>query len=210
MTFEAYAKYYNILYMDKDNRLEIEYIIKLLHQYSHRIFSILDLGCGTGRHDFLLAKEGYQVTGVDISTEMLSAAKESLMKREKDKLALEFLQGDIRTVEVGKVFDAVVSLFHVISYQTSNADLLSAFKTAKRHISTNGIFIFDCWYGPAVLTTKPEVRIKRMEDSFIQVTRIAEPVMHPNNNLVDVNYTILIKDKNNDTLIYSQKISAAS
>lgn len=195
MAFGVYARYYDLLYKDKDNRSEIDFIIKLLQRYSKGVKSILDLGCGTGRHDFLLSDAGYNVTGIDMSEEMLASAHESQKKRIGSKISVEFLQGDIRTVKLDKLFDAVFSLFHVMSYQTSNDDLLAAFRTAKRHISNKGIFIFDCWYGPAVLTTKPEVRIKRMEDSSIQVTRIAEPVIHPNSNLVDVNYTILIKDK---------------
>ena len=55
--------------------------------------------------------------------------------------------------------------------------------------------IFDCWYGPAVLSDRPAVRVKRVEDEEIAVTRIAEPVMYPNDNCVDVNYQLLIKHK---------------
>lgn len=58
-----------------------------------------------------------------------------------------------------------------------------------------GVFIFDCWYGPAVLTDRPVVRIKRLEDDDIEVTRIAEPKIHENKNIVDVNYNIFIKNK---------------
>ena len=83
----------------------------------------------------------------------------------------------------------------MISYQTSNENLLATFKTAKVHLKPNGLFIFDCWYGPAVLTDRPVVRVKRMEDDVISVVRIAEPVMYPNENCVDVNYTVWIRDK---------------
>ena len=54
--------------------------------------------------------------------------------------------------------------------------------------------IFDVWYSPAVLSDPPTVRIKRLEDRSIQVTRIAEPTLYPDRNLVDVNYQIFIKD----------------
>ena len=107
---------------------------------------------------------------------------------------------DARTVRLGRKFDAVTALFHVMSYQTTNADLKAAFDTAKAHLEPGGVFVFDCWYGPAVLTLRPSVRIARFEDEHNAVTRLAEPVMHPNQNLVDVNYQVLIKNKHSGAL----------
>ncbi|MEA3420938.1 MAG: SAM-dependent methyltransferase, partial [Acidobacteriota bacterium] len=62
----------------------------------------------------------------------------------------------------------------------------------------NGIFIFDCWYGPAVLSDPPVMRVKRLEDEKIEITRIAEPEMYPNENRVDVHYQVFIKDKSTE------------
>lgn len=84
-----------------------------------------------------------------------------------------------------------------MSYQTTNEDLQAAFTTAKAHLKPGGVFIFDCWYGPAVLTDRPNVRIKRLEDEKISVIRIAEPVIHPNENIVDVDYHVFITQKDN-------------
>ena len=108
---------------------------------------------------------------------------------------LNFQQGNIRSICLDRTFDVVIALFHVMSYQVTNADLLAVFSTARLHLKPGGIFIFDCWYGPAVLTDRPTIRVRRMEDEAISVTRIAEPAMHPNDNLVDVNYHILVRDK---------------
>jgi hypothetical protein len=83
----------------------------------------------------------------------------------------------------------------MISYQTTNEDLKNTFETASKHLKNGGLFIFDCWYGPAVLSEKPSVRVKRLEDENTKLLRIAEPVMYPNENLVDVNYEILVEDK---------------
>ncbi|HXX81321.1 MAG TPA: class I SAM-dependent methyltransferase [Thermodesulfovibrionales bacterium] len=189
--FGTYSKYYNLLYKDKDYAGEAQFVHELLQTHSPGTKTILDLGCGTGRHDFLLAEKGYAITGVDRSEEMLMMANKRLCSTSN----LSFIQGDIRTLNIGEQFDAVISLFHVMSYQTSNEDLKAAFSTVKRHLTPGGIFIFDCWYGPGVLSDRPSVRIKRLEDEEIVVTRIAEPVMHPNENLVDVNYLVFVKNK---------------
>lgn len=197
LVFGAYSRYYNLLYKDKDYTGEAEYIHSLVQKYHPGTKTLLDLGCGTGRHDILLAARGYEVTGVDMSEEMLAVARSNanLSTLNSQPSSISFQQGDIRSARLGRKFDVVISLFHVMSYQVTNSDLLAAFATAREHLEPGGIFIFDCWYGPAVLTDRPAVRVKRLEDEAISVTRIAEPVMHPNENLVDVNYHVFVRDK---------------
>jgi SAM-dependent methyltransferase len=192
--FAEYARYYDLLYRDKDYAGETEYIHKLLKCFAPGAQTILELGCGTGRHAALLARKGYNLHGVEISADMLARAEE-LKRRECAGLLLEFTQGDIRSVKLNKTFDMVVSLFHVFSYMTTNKDLAAVLTTARTHLKPGGLLIFDCWYGPAVLTDRPVTRVKRMEDDQIQVTRLAEPVMHPNENVVDVNYHVFIRNR---------------
>lgn len=195
--FGNYARYYNLLYRDKDYAGEAEFMHQLLQTYAPSTQSILELGCGTGNHALLLAKSGYAVHGVDLSFQMLQQASDRVSQLPQELVSkLAFSQGDIRTIRLDRKFDAIVSLFHVISYQTTNQDLQATFATAKAHLKPGGVFIFDYWYGPAVLSDRPNIRIKRLEDEEIGITRIAEPLMHPNQNLVDVNYQVFIKDKN--------------
>ncbi len=194
--FANYARYYNLLYRDKDYANEANFVNKLLQSYAPGTESIIELGCGTGAHASLLAEAGYDVYGVDLSADMLEQAqKRSLALPPPLACKLNFSQGDIRTVRIERKFDAAISLFHVFSYQTSNDDLQAAFATAKYHLKPGGLLIFDCWYGPAVLSDRPTVRVKRLEDEEIIVTRIAEPVMDFNENLVDVNYQVFIQSK---------------
>ena len=193
--FNAYSRYYDLLYRDKDYAGEAQYVRELIVQNAPHACSVLDLGCGTGRHDLLLAQLGYQVTGVDRSEEMLAVAASRLSSHPGHLPSVAFVHGDIRTVRLGRTFDAVVSLFHVMSYQTGNDDLAAAVATARAHLSPGGVFIFDCWYGPAVLTDRPAVRVKRLEDESIVVTRIAEPALHENDNQVEVDYQVFIRSK---------------
>ena len=201
MIFKNYARYYDLLYKDKDYSKEISFIHNLLCQYNPGAKDILELGCGTGVHSVFLAKKGYQVHGIDFSEHMLESAYERLNRLPKSfKSKLQYTNGDIRKIRIGRKFDAVLSLFHVMSYQTTNEDLLSTFATAKEHLKPDGIFIFDCWYGPAVLSNRPNTRIKRLKDDKIDVIRFAEPTMHPNENIVDVKYQVLIKSKDGDKI----------
>ena len=152
----------------------------------------MEFGSGTGKHARLLAEGGFTVHGIELSASMV--AKTTCVS------GFTCQHGDIREVRLGRIFDAVLALFHVISYQTSNADLLAVFARAAEHLSTGGLFIFDFWYSPAVYTERPKVRVKRMNDAEVDVTRLAEPVICPNNNQVNVNYTIFARDKINGTV----------
>jgi SAM-dependent methyltransferase len=191
--FNNYAQYYNLLYKDKNYQEEVDYIEKLIKTYSkNSVNSILDLGCGTGRHDTLLNKKGFKITGVDLSEKMIEIAKNQNIKNS------EFIIGDVRNLNLNRQFDAVISLFHVASYQTTNEDFVNYMQTAYNHLKKGGIFIFDFWYGPAVLTDKPTNRIKRLENENIKLTKISEPLFHENENIVDVNFEIIIDDKNNN------------
>ncbi|HET9957131.1 MAG TPA: class I SAM-dependent methyltransferase [Polyangiaceae bacterium] len=192
--FGSYSRYYNLLYRDKDYAGEADYIRSLIEKYRPGAKTVLDLGCGTGRHAQLLAGHGYELVGVDRSTEMLNVARQNASAA-GGAARTEFLEGDVRSVRLGRTFDVVVSLFHVMSYQNSNADLRAALATMRTHLAPGGLFIFDCWYGPAVLSLKPSTRILRLEDSESSVTRLAEPVLHATANVVDVNYHVFVKDK---------------
>lgn len=187
MVFKNYAKYYDLLYQDKDYRKEIEYIDSLIKQHSQKKnLRVLDIGCGTGKHANYLAEKGYQVTGIDFSEEMIRIAKSN--KNENT----DFYVADATSFNLDIKFDIVLSLFHVVSYQSSNKDISSMFSNVSKHLNHNGLFIFDFWYGPAVLTEQPSIKIKRFENDEIKVIRIAEPIMYTIQNTVDVNYEIII------------------
>lgn len=193
MVFNAYASYYDLLYRDKDYSEEAEYVASHIRGCMPQAKRILELGCGTGAHAEHLARMGFTVHGVDMSGEMLVRAEARRVALPAEVSArLSFSLGDVRTVRTGQTYDVVISLFHVMSYQIANSDLIATYETAAAHLLKGGLFLFDYWYGPAVLTQKPEVRVRRLENKEIKVTRIAEPVMHVNDNVVDVNYTVFI------------------
>lgn len=199
--FNKYSQYYDLLYKDKDYQAEVDYIHELIQRNNPGAETVLDLGCGTGLHAFLLSKKGYKVVGVDFSEEMIRLANEKIYTDySSTKDALEFITGDVRNIQIDKKFDVVLSLFHVFSYLNLNNDIIAGLNVVKNHLSIGGTFIFDFWYGPGVLTDLPAVRVKRFEDSNLSIVRIAEPVLHPNENIVDVNYSLTIKDKQQDII----------
>lgn len=191
--FQDYALYYNAFYQDKDYAAESLDVDRLLKKYGRNVKKIINYGCGTGRHDIELSRLGYQCTGIDISPAMIEIAKRN---SERDGIGIDFSVADIRAYEPSEKYDAVISLFHVMSYQNGNQDILAAFSAARKALdSGGGVFLFDAWYGPGVLSEKPAVRVKEAENGKYRMVRIARPVMHDKSNVVDVCYEVFVIDK---------------
>jgi SAM-dependent methyltransferase len=207
-TFEAYSRYYDLLYADKDYVEEAGHVADVLAKYGMHRGSLLEFGSGTGKHGQLFASMGFHVVGVERSPEMVAIANQQSPRRSaklsntnaggcRSPGSFSCQIGDIRSVRMGRIFDAVLSLFHVVSYQTSNADVRNLFASAAAHLSRGGLFFFDVWHGPAVLTQRPGLRVKRMKDAKTSILRIAEPELDSRHNIVAVNYTVLVEDRIN-------------
>ena len=202
--FEAYSRYYDLLYADKDYVGETDYIAATLAQAGVSRGRLLEFGSGTGKHGRLLAAKGFDVIGIERSPEMVAVATGSPVRNPSNpdsdahhrrSGSFSCRSGDIRSVRVDQSFDAVLALFHVVSYQTDNDDVRGVFTSAATHLSARGLFFFDVWHGPAVLTQRPVVRVKRMEDAKIRILRVAEPEIDTNCDVVTVNYTVLVQDR---------------
>lgn len=189
MPFQSYGKYYDIIYADKDYQKECDFLEQIFENYATSVpKTILDAGCGTGGHAILLAKRGYEVTGIDASDVMISIAKE---KAQKKGVKIDFHSMDLRRLQLGKKFDACVSMFAVIDYFTRNQDIQKVLSNIGMHLANGSLFIFDFWYGPAVLTILPSGRKKAVEKEGLRVIRFAEPRLDALHHICEVNYHII-------------------
>jgi SAM-dependent methyltransferase len=192
-TFDAYARYYDVLYGKKDYESECNFLEKIFQTFaSHPVRRVLDLGCGAGGHDLPLGRRGYAVLGVDCSPQMLVKARG---KAEQASLEIAFHEGDIHNLNLVRTFNAVIAMFAVVSYHTTNANLSATFRSARRHILPGGLFVFGAWFGPAVLGQGPGDRVKTIEKDGERVIRLAKPVLNVLHHTVRVNYKVMrIKD----------------
>ena len=101
---------------------------------------LLDLGCGTGSMTELLAKQGYDMIGVDLSDSMLDIAME---KRAQSGHNILYLQQDMREFELYGTVRAVICLCDSLNYLLKEDDLLTTFKLVNNYLDPNGLFIFD-------------------------------------------------------------------
>lgn len=190
--FAHYARYYDLLYRDKDYAAEARLVDGWLRGAGVRGGTLLDIGCGSGAHARQFAQLGWTVTGVDLSPAMIGIAQ---ARQPAGLVGSEFLVGAAEEFALGRTVDAAVSLFHVASYQSAPGAALRMLTNVRRHLRPGGRFIFDFWHGPGVLADPPTVRVRRVEDERIKVTRISEPVHRRDENIVEVGYEVFIEDR---------------
>jgi SAM-dependent methyltransferase len=112
---------------------ESDFFCRTIRKNAERdVRTLLHLGCGGGRNDFTFQKH-FDVTGVDISEDMLKLAKEL-------NSAAEYILGDMRSIRLGKTFDCVTA-FDSINYMTSEEELEQVFQTAHHHLNPGGVFL---------------------------------------------------------------------
>jgi SAM-dependent methyltransferase len=182
----GYAAAYDALYAEKDYRGECDLLERVFTTYASKpVTSILDLGSGTGVHAHELATRGYEVVGVDRSESMLEVAR-------RGRSDAKFLHGDLRSVDVGRRFDAVVLFFAVLGYQLSDSDVLAALRTSRQHLEQGGLLAFDVWYGPAVLAQRPSTRTRTVDWGDRHVVRKSSGTLDPDRPTVRVDFELTI------------------
>jgi len=199
-----YAAVYDAMYEDKDYRSECNQLSWGFQEFGTiPINSVLDLGCGTGKHSWELANRGFQVTGVDRSADMLTVAKNQLLGVwENNQPAFE--QGDATDFDLKEEFDAVVMMFAVISYLSTNDSLIAGLKNISRHLKPGGLFLADFWYGPGVLMDNPTQRSHTRTIGETTVERRVTPKLNLAQNTCLLNYEVITVDVNGETHVSAE------
>ncbi len=131
-SYNKFAYYYDRLTENVDYEVRSDYISGFFNRNEKKL---LDLACGTGSITKLLYDKGFEVTGVDISEDMLTVAS--------SKCAARFIKGDMRTLQFNNEFDACVCLLDSINHLESKEDWQSCFESIHRALKENGLFVFD-------------------------------------------------------------------
>lgn len=173
------ARVYDALYSFKNYAAEVETLRGLIEQHSLKpAKTLLDVACGTGAHLACL-KQYYTCTGVDITPEQLTIAREKLPD-------VKFCEGDMRDFDLGTSFDVVVCLFSSIGYMKTVDQLRHAFANMAKHVAPGGLLVVEPWFGPgqfkdghvsASFVDKPEFKVSRMSVSHV-VGRLSIMDMH--------------------------------
>ena len=141
MIYDLIAPIYDCINGEIDYSAWADFFEKVFDRYMpRRPELILDLGCGTGRMTLELAKRGYDMTGVDYSTEMLNKAR---IRADESGADVLWLCQDMTAFELYGTVDATVSCLDCINHLTTARELDDCFKLVHNYLIPNGLFIFD-------------------------------------------------------------------
>lgn len=139
-SYNSFAAVYD-MFMDNIPYEEwASYVISLLREEGIDDGLVLDLGCGTGSLTEILAREGYDMTGIDLSPDMLQIAMEKRMESGRDIL---YLNQDMREFELYGTVRAIVSICDSMNYLLEKEDLVQTLRLVNNYLDPGGVFIFD-------------------------------------------------------------------
>jgi SAM-dependent methyltransferase len=177
-----YAAIYDALYKDQQFLAEARAVSELaaeLVQKSGKA-DLLDLGCGTGNHSQYFKKD-FNVVGVDLSDEMLAIARQKVPE-------VKFQQGNARTFNLDQQFDVVAMMSAVLGYQHANEEVIATLRNVRSHLRPGGMFVFDVWYGPAILLEKPAPRLREISYNGTHILRSMTPKLCAEKSTVTCHY----------------------
>ncbi|HZQ81627.1 MAG TPA: class I SAM-dependent methyltransferase [Gaiellaceae bacterium] len=179
MPYTARPDLYDLEYAQKDYAAESAALVQLIRARNPDARTLLDVACGTGKHLDHLRQE-FDVMGVDLDEGLLAVARERL-----PGVPLE--QGDMRTLDLGRRFDAVTCLFSAIGFLGGVDELEAAARSLAAHLEPGGVLLVEPWLTPDVwlpstphvLAEKaPGVALARVTLSGLRDERISTTEMH--------------------------------
>ncbi|MEM7435531.1 MAG: class I SAM-dependent methyltransferase [Myxococcota bacterium] len=123
---------------------------------------VLELGTGTGRVAWAIARAGVEVVALDDSEPMLARARDKAERLPRSvQNRVEFRRGDLRTLRLKRRFALVIAPFHVWNHLYTQDDVTRGFRTAHHHLRPRGKFVFDVLVpDPATLARDPTKRYR--------------------------------------------------
>ena len=180
--YEIMAKYYDEMYSWKDYEKETKKLVEIIKKYKFTDGTLLlDVGCGTGAHINHL-KYHYEVTGVDLSEEMLKVARD----RFKD---VQFFQQNMASMDLGMKFDIITCLFGSIGHLTTQEDLSKAIESFAKHTNSGGVVIIEPFLTEEKVHPK-SIGLLTLDNPDIKVARVNASRME--GNILYLNFHFLI------------------
>ncbi|MBC6481690.1 MAG: class I SAM-dependent methyltransferase [Hormoscilla sp. GM7CHS1pb] len=115
--------------------------------------SVLELGCGMGRLFWIFMKEAKEITGIDLSDEMISQGRKYYAEHKVENAIVEFVNTDMCSFQLNKKYDLIVFALSVLKHLSTDKERLAALKKAKEHLSEEGFIVID--QAPLLYASRP-------------------------------------------------------
>lgn len=168
---------------------EIEFIVDQFNIKNNH--TVLDLGCGKGRHSLALAKKGLDVVGIDYNNNLIEFAKNEASKL--GDMNPKFLQGDCRYIELHEVFDVVICIYDVVGSYVDNTENVKILKTISNHLKKGGCAIISVMnYELSKFKATKTFSLKNEANKLLELP--ASQTMEKTGDIFDPEYYIIDTD----------------
>lgn len=198
MSYEKFAYTYDRLMNSMPYEDWLRFVKASFERFGMKPSTIVDLGCGTGNLTIPLALEGYQLTGIDLSEDMLAVAEQKTgeYKTQLRGGAIHWIQQDLREWDLGEQVDVALSICDSLNYLLEEEDIVDAFRQTYKGLKPGGLFLFDV-HTPEQLFAYAESQpffLNEDDVAYIWTSELDEERVQIEHDL-----TIFVKDSAADT-----------
>jgi SAM-dependent methyltransferase len=179
--FVKSARFYDALYGFKDYASASARLHALIRANHPSASSLLDVGCGTGRHLESL-KQWYHVEGVDLNADLLDVARERCPD-------VPLHQGDMVDFALGRRFDVVVCLFSAIAYVRTADRMRAAVANMAAHLDDGGVLVIEPWFSPERLRTG-HITANFVNESDLKIAWMYTTTVEDGVSVLDIHYLV--------------------
>jgi len=186
---ELWKTFYDWMFDEDSFQLAQQQVPQLLSLVNHPISSVLDLGCGPGRHCLAFAQMGYSVTGVDMSEFLLSKA---FQKSNNLSLNIDFVQADMLDYTAKKKQDLIVNMFNSFGYFDTPEKNQQVINQAYTNLNDTGTFVIDTVGKETLARTIEPVHLSESADGDLRIER---PLLIDNLQIFSNEWILICGDK---------------
>jgi len=192
------VKYYDTFF-DVNNKAyeQVDYMKNILKDEWNDIKTILDIGCGTGKHVEILAKEGKEVVGIDLSKDMINYAINTRAKA----VATYSVKNICVDYMPDSKYDLAYAMSHVIGYQLDNKSLQNMIHNVYKSLNIGGIFFFNFYHESGLYLGGLNSKRVEIDKATINIKRFSNAKICAMENTLNLEYDYLIDDRIENKLI---------
>lgn len=188
MVYSRFAFYYDAIYNEIcDYKKDVEVYLQITSKhFTKKLESVIDLGCGSGKHLEILHKKGLEVAGIDLSKEMIELAKQRF-KKEKQQISLKV--DNMNNLAIDQPFDLATSFFGGFGYLTEEEEIVKLFTNIRE--KKVQLFVFEFWHTAQVKEDHQTwMKVKLEEEK--ELIRLSQSTFDSEKSILRIDFEFII------------------